>query len=252
MKEEIISIITQFLNSNTAPLNAQTAEASFHAFQDFILQREINEKCIAAKHFIETNLKHNIVELYIKYFRASYSPDTPEEQLSRVLSNLFAKNNKNTFIMLEALIHKLCHEGYQLNRSSLSPSQPIDTLINDLKNHGPMVCGGYIGANCYNSSPLSLSKKIGGRSIWGWKKGAFNQDGSELHTLVVVGAEKTENQENIYFIEPNDPSNPTNIEAQKIYKMSYTRFTQQVNDIWNTAMKNMPETEQGYLLYPTN
>lgn len=45
------------------------------------------------------------------------------------------------------------------------------------------------------------------------------------HMVLVVGAEKTERGEYVYFIDPMDESDPANPTKQRIFKMTYKRLT---------------------------
>jgi hypothetical protein len=116
---------------------------------------------------------------------------------------------------------------YQLQPSSWTPYQSIDTLIQTLKNEGPMAVGGTLGLPSYKATALCSARKIASHSIYYFPKGAERKKNGLGHVIVLIGAEKIGDQELVYYNDPNDISDP--IIGKKIYTQSYKTFTSSID-----------------------
>ena len=130
------------------------------------------------------------------------------------------------FLFLDNFIKNLSAKMYGLEISSWRPVHPIESLIQELKQHGPLFVQGCFGSEYYSVPPRKLEKVLEGREVYGWlksdlKESSFVND----HAILIVGAEKIETRGFVYFIDPNDESDPQDIKKQKIYVMSYERLT---------------------------
>lgn len=130
---------------------------------------------------------------------------------------------------------------YNLLPSTWDPKQPITSLIGALKTFGPMAVGGDLGGtHCYKSKALLSNRKIAGHSIYYFPKGAERNSVVAYHVVVVIGAEKTKDQEIVYFLDPN---NASLAEAdQPIYAQSYRSFTSYIAPYHRTAKYSPSET----------
>lgn len=139
-----------------------------------------------------------------------------------------------------AMVLDCMREKYGLQYSSWHPSQGIQKLMIEIERHGPHFVGGWLGENSYQDQPFQLKDKIQGRCIFGWKPNAVRHKAPEPHAIVIVGAEILGSKEYIYFLDPNNGSDPASLESQRIYKISYQKLLQSIHDL------------RGYIFYETN
>lgn len=145
-------------------------------------------------------------------------------------------------------------ELYHLEISSWHPKESIEHLIAELQKNGPLIVGGCFGALHYSVPPRKLGKQIEGRAVYGWiKTDPKNTNPVTGHSILLVGAEKTSTRELVYYIDPEDSSDPSDPEKQRIYCMSYERLTSAENicDYHGFKRNNAPHTI-GYALYRKN
>lgn len=117
---------------------------------------------------------------------------------------------------------------YKLNKSTWKPSEGIKALIRELKEKGPLMILGDFGKEYYVKPPFKMERKIFGRSIYAWRKDSERHSLLHSHTVLLVGAKKTEDNAFAYFIDPCDPSDPRNRNTQKIYMISFTNLTSHI------------------------
>ena len=119
---------------------------------------------------------------------------------------------------------------YKLKLSAWHPTHPITSLMDQISMHGPLVVCGYFGRPYYKDDPFELSAKVEGQSVFGWQPGSIRIVLQSSHAIVLVGARN--DMDHVYFIDPNDGSDPANIQTQKIYVMSYKRLTSSMTDLF--------------------
>lgn len=120
----------------------------------------------------------------------------------------------------------IAYKHYNLRLSPWHPSQPITDLIKELSLKGPLIVGGCFGTSHYSIPPRVLEKTLEGRAVYGWvKMDPKNTEPATAHSILLVGAEKTETRQFVYYIDPIDDSDPTHPENQRIFCMSYERLT---------------------------
>ncbi len=146
-------------------------------------------------------------------------------QLNPDLQNL-SNDEKTSAPILYGLARRSIEKKFHLKVSSWLPTQPLTSLIEELKLKGPLGIIGNFGSAYFNADPHPIGRKINGREIYGWNKNdpIFSRSIS-AHTYLIVGAEIIHEKGFVYFINPSDPSDPQNPESQKIYVMSYDRLT---------------------------
>lgn len=194
------------------------------------------------------------------------------EQQIKVHTNFiktFCTTNKINFELPTPTNYDIHYYGYLSKQTMLfttkkafclydaewKPDQTIDKLITELKNKGPLYVNGRLGIDSYVDKPTQLSDKLGGKTIYYWPKGSKrtfeNLDSTEKfkiimnHSVVLLGANKDKNL--VYFVDPQDPSDPKQPELQKTYAISYQNLTQNCLDLHSYDMrinKNAP-----YALY---
>ncbi len=127
------------------------------------------------------------------------------------------------------LDHFARHEAakiYNMKLSTWHPQQPIEKLLSELQTRGPLIVGGCFGTSHYAVPPRKLEIQIEGKPTYGWvKSDPKNPNRVQVHTIVIVGAQKTAKQELVFYIDPENDSDPAHPEKQKIFCMSYNRLT---------------------------
>lgn len=122
-------------------------------------------------------------------------------------------------------------EGYNLRLSTWSPHQNIDALIRELEAHGPVAIGGHFGERYYVFPSRKIGRQIEGREVYGWRPGTPRRDENVAnHMVVVVGAEKIEGKQLVYFLDPNFPSDPEAPENQRIFAISYANLRRHITN----------------------
>lgn len=113
-----------------------------------------------------------------------------------------------------------------LTSSDYNLFKDIDGFINLMEQHGPFAFSGNLGTTSYLDPPKALKEKIVSRNVYGWPVNAKRrQQKFFIHCVTVIGACKLENGKGyIYFLDPADPSDPENMTAEKVYKMSFDKF----------------------------
>ncbi len=152
-----------------------------------------------------------------------------KENLLRIVKNYF---NSLPLRDRQALIHnfviRVLIEKYQLEYSSWTPEQPIDSLMKNLKEHGPMTVSGYLGPVFYLAPPRLSARKISDHSLHYFPKGTQRKpEFGDCHAIIVIGAEKIGDQELVYYSDPHDISDP--ISGRKIYAQSYNTFVSAIH-----------------------
>lgn len=134
----------------------------------------------------------------------------------------------------------------KLRVSTWSIRDPIDRMISELKEKGPLVVGGQFSTIFYSQAPFHY-KTICDREIYAWKpKTRYPCITKGIHSVVVVGAEKNPKGQYIYYIDPNDESDPKNPSSQKIYLVSYRTFSTYVYDACGFHKDVLPISSYGY------
>lgn len=257
LAKEIHKLALNFLGNASQPMNFENAELSFHAFKRSVEEGMFKKKYKTTLDFLKSDLELTPKEILYDIVRSSFAPEIsaciPEKQLNNVISNLVTTlAPKQGLIYLQTGLMNYYFKKLCFARSSWNPEKTIDLIIQDLKIHGPLLAGGMLGTPFYQSAPYELNEKISGHTIMAWKIGAYKDKGNgNCHFIVVVGAEKVLEKKFIYFIDPNDASDPAS-PAQKIYKISYDRFLSGISDSWNMGFKDIPMEKRGYLIYNPN
>lgn len=154
-------------------------------------------------------------------------------------------------ILLDNYAKQLCASHYNMCTSSWHPNQPIEKLIIELQKRGPLLVQGTFGAQHYKVPPRKFQKQIANRDVYGWfKEDPKNTNHVVGHAIILVGAEKTLKNQIVYYIDPDDESDPLDAKKQKIYCLSYTKLTSfgVICDSHGFIRNDAPETI-GYALY---
>lgn len=114
---------------------------------------------------------------------------------------------------------------YGFKDASWTPFQPIEALIADLKERGPLVVGGTFRQYIDDAKPTK--QKIQEWQIFTWKSARL-PNSVNAHSITVVGAHKdTQNKTAVYYVDPEDASDP-NSPIKKMYAISYETFCKDI------------------------
>jgi len=156
------------------------------------------------------------------------------------------------FQLLDYFAFRVSAEAYQLEKSQWNPHRPIEILIAELKERGPLVVGGKFGENAYQDGALiNTNVTIAGRDIYGFRVGTHLKERCTfLHTITIIGAEVAETKGDpyyrgyVYYVDPDDGSDPKDLSKQRIFKISYQSLVDNVNDLCGERTQH--ESENGY------
>lgn len=129
-------------------------------------------------------------------------------------------------VFLDNLSRRMVAERYGLDVSSWHPQQPFLDLQQSLERQGPLAVGGCFGRAHYLMEPKMMGRTIADRPIYFWSKSDPRNPGRVTgHMILLVGAERVDSRELVYYLDPMDESDPHHPEKQRIYAMSYERLT---------------------------
>lgn len=140
---------------------------------------------------------------------------------------------------LDFFTRHTCATAYGLKKSSWKPLDGCESLIKELKEHGPLFVGGSIGRPAYIDEPFKMSQQLSGRDIYAWKPGAKRHKNIG-HAVLLIGARKIQDKAHVYFIDPTDPSDPKDKSKQKIYMISYGNLTSNIFDLHGRPKQDSP------------
>lgn len=127
--------------------------------------------------------------------------------------------------VLDTYVRDFLADLYQLKRSTWKPSEEFGKLLIELKEKGPMMIFGEFGIKAYLDPPYKMKEKAGGRDIYAWSSGAKRTQSKYGHSVLLVGAKKTQDQAFVYFIDPTDSSGRS---KKTIYMVSIKNLTEHI------------------------
>lgn len=167
----------------------------------------------------------------------------------------FFKDSKHQFIEDFQATHRsadvLMAHGYGLKHVLLTSYVTKEGLLEALRTKGPFVIAGRLGLPCYSALPMPFGSRMGGCEIHGWTTEPL-PNLNYIHAIVVIGAEIDQGGQGfVYFNDPNDASDPNNPNLQRIFKISFETFINNVGTIYglpeNAQILNQKNlTAQGY------
>ena len=132
------------------------------------------------------------------------------------MSPIMKYKSLNTFTV------SVCARSYNFTPSSWTPEDPVDILATEIQTHGPHVVGGYFGRGYYLNPPQKLEIQINGRDVYAWTSTDRKKtEDEDRHMILLVGVEETPKSKTVFFIDPNDESDPEHSEKQCLYAMDY-------------------------------
>jgi len=200
--------------------------------QQFVKQEEYKNFYEYACH-IKLAPRIKINEEFLKYFEK-----TPEKMFTEAFIDPNYQSNFQRYSwenmpkaiqikLLDMFAKEICAEAYGLRKSSWTPFQEVSNLISELKHCGPLVVGGIFGRRAYSEKPFTMKESVGKRSTYGWRQGT-RIDYRAGHTITIIGAKQLKDKGFVYYVDPEDPSDPKDITAQKIYVISYKSLKENV------------------------
>ena len=126
---------------------------------------------------------------------------------------------------LDLLTTQLLVRSYPLAASTWCPESPIESLMEQLQAKGPLAVCGQFGPSYYEDPPRQYDRFIAGRAIFGWNKTDRKQSQASEHMILLIGAEKTATRQFVYYITPEDESDPSHPEKQRVFVMSYEHLS---------------------------
>ena len=136
------------------------------------------------------------------------------------------------------------------SKTRYATSQKIETLIEELKENGPLIALGNLGPSAYEGIPFKLKNKEFDQDIYGFKPGT-HKEYSPQNCLMVLGAKKEEGSEYVYYtmtqdITPNSESytrthTPSQTDS-KVYKTSHKTFRNYLFDMYPPVQKPQEPT----------
>ncbi len=135
---------------------------------------------------------------------------------------------------LNSFVRNASAFAYGLHKSPWSPHLGAENLIDELKKNGPLFVMGYFGKEYYKDKNdlFVMKQKYSGRDIYAWKPGAKRVESNYLgHAVLLVGAKKVDDKAFVFFIDSQDTSNPKDKSQQKIFLISFSNLTENINDL---------------------
>ncbi|MGR3951448.1 MAG: hypothetical protein QRY74_00780 [Chlamydia sp.] len=146
---------------------------------------------------------------------------------------------------LSMVIKNRAEEIFGFKYASWKPSQEFSKLVNELKDNGPLIIHGQFGPLYYEEAPIQSKILFEGRALFYWRPNARTRSGfNGSYSFILVGAQEIGKQQVVYYILPNDDSDPKAPEKQRIFCMSYERLTARSNIIPIDG-----DVRKGYALY---
>lgn len=156
---------------------------------------------------------------------------------------------------------ELVADMHGFSKTHWNPSVHIDieVLIEQLTQYGPLVVLGSFGQMHYINPPTeakqTIEDRIQGckRKIFYWPKNSpCKEENSPMVAMIIIGAKtetiKGEKTELVYYIDPEDGSDPAQIENQKIYMMSYRNLRENIAN-WR-GIRNSSSGKGGWGYHP--
>lgn len=215
-RRDVKTIVTQKI----LLLNDQVRDNYFNLLKTFTDQNEeddlltyIDSQLLKEKMLIKRDFTETLLGESIKNFYSGMNVLDKEWDSLSVLETAW---------MCDVLFNFCLCERYSLAPAGWHPNQMIESLFQDVKEHGPLLVFGYHGRGYYDCPPFQLADAIAGRPIFGWKPNTSRTNEDEKHHAVVVVGVNLD-KKCVYFLDPRDSSGP-NEKDQKVYVVSYERF----------------------------
>ncbi len=133
---------------------------------------------------------------------------------------------------------------YELKISSWTPFQTINDLIKELKEKGPLVISGTFHVSAYTAPYSQYRKKVSQHTILAWPPGTKIENSFIHHVVTLIGAKK--DQKLVYYVDPNDPSDPAAPQKKPIYAIPYQELQEGIVNLTNISPNDCATSPSGY------
>ena len=206
-------------------------------YEDFMKQREFKD----IGKYLEFQHNQEFIKIQITFLSIFGVPT--DDLLSANQPVEYLKSCSHNFFFEEA------RKVYGCKEAKWNPENGIDELIQQIKENGPLLIRATMGRSCYVEEPKKLSETIEGRSIYGWPPNSPRRE--IAHVVILVGARKDDKgNSTVYYIDPNDPSEPYQPGTQKVYKGSYKRLIEGLSNVISVPFAARKQLEEIHLNYP--
>ncbi len=165
-----------------------------------------------------------------------------QEDIQRASLKPWDDLNVNEKYVRESIAAFACLRSiFSCENSSWDPSQGPQALIDQLKTYGPHLVCGLIGKSFYKEAPSQQPNLVQGRQIHFWKVGSKINESSVGHVIVIVGAQIQNGKGYVYFLDPEDGSDPKDLKSQKVYVMSYDKLKEKMTSLDGYQLKEISE-----------
>ena len=140
----------------------------------------------------------------------------------------------------QCVLHRIKLRDFQLTASEWLPQDSVRLLSKELKLRGPLYVQGDFGENFYKDLPFLL-ERISALQFpvysWGEQECRAGELVSFTHAVCIIGADH-EGEGSVYFVDPNDATDPADFSSQKIYTIPYPLFQSKIR---NSQMQTKDE-----------
>lgn len=234
--------------------DSEKRRMTFQAFLDFIKNSDETTDFLA---YAENNMNQAKLAAHLTAIKElgigeeSMDEHVPEQRTSKwkEMNLSIPKWNDMSLSqkawLAEIVVFRAAFFTYGCKLSRWTPLAPIESLINELNTHGPHFVKGMLGKDFYASAPIEQAQKIEERTVLAWHRNCplTNRSGSKLHAVLIVGAESQGKNKNVYFIDPEDGSDPQHVATQKIYSISYEMLQRSIASLSGFSLKH-PRTSE--------
>lgn len=222
-REEYINLISQYLinipyNTHTVIDNLQ--QKSFDELQ-LLIEEQIT-------HAIINNCKQTL--LYLGFNPQSLFQTYLQKEISSV--SIDTNNLQDKKMIYQNLVYLEAAKAYKFKTADWHPCDPIEKLITEL------VEKGFFSVNLiikpwYYAQRYFIPQQFVEEKIYSWdfdnQTNNATKEIDEGHAILIVGAEKTGEEEYIYFLDPNHSS-----DENYVYQLPYKELCKSIYDIyWN-------------------
>ena len=144
-------------------------------------------------------------------------------------------------ILNQRVLLDIYKKAYVLENSSWNPSQPIQKLIEQLKIHGPHYVTAQFGVSPKGKA-TPTDQIIEDRPVLQWN--GCEKMAEENHSVVIVGTDAA--KKTVYFLDPNDGSDPKDMKTQKLYQISYEFLCSRIATLYGANLNNQDDHCRSY------
>lgn len=159
----------------------------------------------------------------------------PTFEIKNYLSKYIPETNPDTCtkemlcIHYHYLIQNTAAERYELKESSWHFKDGIEGLMDTLKKNGACFIAGFFGIHFYTHPPKYQRTSFGKWRVHAWEPDQAVDTPENVgveHVILIIGAKKEGNKEDVYYLDPNDAK-----EDGKIYRIPFEHLSSKLADV---------------------